>query len=85
MVEGVAAGIREAAIKEGFSIRRRSNTLMGTAPGKEMDIAGPLFEIAVRVYMKNHILYVLACLTRKDSDPSESCLNFLDSFRVSDP
>ena len=41
--------------------------------------------MAVRVYLKNNILYVLACLTRKDSDPSESCLNFLDSFRVSDP
>jgi hypothetical protein len=84
VVEGVAAGIRESSIKEGLSIRRSSNTLMGTAPGKEMDIGGPLFEIAVRVYMKNNILYVLTCLTRKDSDPAESCRKFLDSFSVSD-
>lgn len=41
--------------------------------------------MAVRVYLKNNILYVLACLTRKDSDPAESCRKFLDSFRVSDP
>jgi len=84
VVEGVAAGIREAAIKEGLSIRRSSNTLMGTAPGKEMEIGGPFFEIALRVYLKNNILYVLTCLTRKDSDPAASCRKFLDSFRVSD-
>ena len=41
VVEGVSAGIREALIKEGFSIRRSSNTLMGTAPGKEMETEVP--------------------------------------------
>jgi hypothetical protein len=84
VVEGVAAGIREAVIKEGLSIRRSSNTLMGTAPGKEMEIGGPFGEMAVRVYLKNNILFVLTCLTRKDSDPAASCKKFLDSFRVSD-
>jgi len=83
-IEGVAAGISEVLKKDGVPIRKSSNINLGTAPGKEMEFDTLIGVSIVRIFISRDILYVLVCLTRKDSDASESRRKFLDTFRITE-
>jgi hypothetical protein len=85
VIEGAAAGISETLKKDGISIRKTSNIDLGKTPGKELQFDTPIGESVVRLHLSGDILYVLVCLTRKDSDASESRRNFLDTFRITEP
>lgn len=85
VIEGAAAGISETLKKDGIIIRKTTNIDLGTTPGKELEFDTPIGESIVRVHVSRDILYVLVCLTRKDSDASESRRNFLDTFRITEP
>lgn len=85
VIEGAAAGISETLKKDGITIRKTTNIDLGTTPGKELEFDTPIGESIVRVHVSRDILYVLVCLTRKDSDASESRRHFLDTFRITEP